>query len=287
MSAIGRQAKTMIEKGLVPMSLFHGIKPNDYVLNGGEIVTICAPKGMGKTTLTAAIGVREMLPPVAWKKVQYARAEAEKLRKCGFKKAKVPSSVKHLVYSEFELRTCNDQGYLARPAHVLDFERMVLPNGENDAQFFPYGAVLFIDELMNKFAARDYTRGDAMPKEMCDFLRLIRHRGIAVVTNSLVPTGADKGMRDMSQNYLLIVHRTDDFYKNKPRTTWYCLEFDNDKSCAKFCENPRKNDIVYVPYIFVHYGDIHSCVDSHGENAKFLVGMKNRKIEFKKWGMAA
>lgn len=281
----GRQAKTMVEKGLVSMSLFRGIKPNDYCLKGGEIVTICGSKGSGKTTLTAHIGANEMLPPIAWYKVCKAREEAEKLQHIGYKKAVIPSDIQHLVYSEFPLKTCNDQGYLARPAHVLDFDRMLLPNGINDAQFFPYGAVLLVDELMNKFSARDYTRGESMPKEMCDFLRLIRHRDIAVVTNSLVPTGADKGMRDMSQNYLLIVHRIDDTFKNKPRTIWYCLEFDNDKSCARFCDNPRKNDVVYVPYVFVHEGDIHQCVDSQGENDKFLVGMKNREIEFKKWEM--
>lgn len=284
---IGRQAKSMVEKGLVDLSIFRGIRPNDYVLKAGEILTITAPKGMGKTTLTAAIGVREMLPPNAWYKVKMARAEAEYLRWKGFKKVCVPKDIKHLVYSEFPLKTCNDQGFAARPAHVLDFDRMVLPGGEiKNAQFFPFGATLFIDELMNKFAARDYTRGDAMPKEMCDFLRLIRHRGIAVVTNSLVPTGADKGMRDMSQSYMLIVHRVDDEYKGRPRTTWYCLEFDNDKSCAKFVENPKRSEVSYVPYIFVHNGDIHQCVDSQGENDKFLVGMKNRAFEFKKWEAA-
>ena len=285
-SIAARQAKTMVEKGLVDISIFRGVTPNDYSLVGGEIVTICGPKGSGKTTLTAHIGANEMLPPVAWPKVCKAREEAENLQRKGYENAVIPSNVKHLVYSEFPLQTCNDQGYLSRPAHVLDFDRMVLPNGVNNAQFFPYGAVLLVDELMNKFAARDYTRGDPMPKEMCDFLRLIRHRKIAIVTNSLVPTGADKGMRDMSQSYMLIVHRVDDTYKNLPRTTWYCLEFDNDKLCAKFCENPHRLDTFYVPYVFIHYGDIHKCVDSEGENDKFLVGMKKRKIEFKDWEVA-
>ena len=84
----------------------------------------------------------------------------------------------------------------------------------------------------------------------------------------------------------IIVHRVDDIYKNLPRTTWYCLEFDNDKSCARFCDNPRKRDVAVVPYIFVHEGDIHSCVDSQGENDKFLVGMEKREIEFKDWEAA-
>lgn len=281
----GRQAKTMVEKGLISLSIFHGIKPNDYVLKGGEVVTICGHKGHGKTTLTAAIGIREMLSPTAFYKVRVARKEAEFLQKAGYTYAKVPDSIKHLVYSEFPLCTAKDQGYNPRYARILDFERMVLPNGKNNAQFFPYGAILLIDELMNKFSARDYTK-NKMPKEMCDFLRLIRHRDIAVVTNSLVPTGADKGVRDMSQNFLLIVHRIDDFYRGKPRTTWYCLEFDNDKSCAKFAENPRKSDVPFVPYIFQYCGDIHRCVDSQGENHKFLVGMENRAIEFDTWEAA-
>ncbi|MBS7401227.1 MAG: hypothetical protein KIG16_01800 [Eubacteriales bacterium] len=283
---VARQAKTMVEKGMVSLSLFKGIKPNDYELKPGEIVTICGPKGHGKTTLTAHIATSEMLPNKAWYKVREARAEAKNLRLCGFRYAFVPENVKHLVFSEIPIRTCSDQGYLPRWAHKLDFDRMLLPNGKNNAQFFPYGAILVIDELMNKFAARDYTSGK-MPKEMCDFLRLIRHRGISVVTNSLVPTGADKGVRDMSQTYMLIVHRADDWYRGKPRTTWYCLEFDNDKSCAKFAENPYRKGINYVPYVFEHVGDIHKCVDSNGENDKFLVGMRKRPIEFKSWRRAA
>lgn len=283
----GRQEKSMVEKGLVSLSIFSGIQPNDYVLRAGEILTITGRKGMGKTTLTAAVGTREMLPPNAWFKVKKAREDAERLRQRGYRKAHISKKIKHLVYSEFPMCTCNDQGYAARPAHILDFERMVLPGGNiKNAQFFPYGSTLFIDELMNKFAARDYTEGKGMPKEMRDFLRLIRHRGIAVVTNSLVPTGADNGIRTMSQSYMLIVHRVDEEYKGRLRTTWYCLEFDNDKSCAKFDENPKRGDIPYVPYIFVHDGDIHRCVNSEGENDQFLVGMEDREFEFKDWEVA-
>lgn len=280
-------AETMVEKGLVSLSLFRGIKPNDYKLKPGKILTICGSKGHGKTTLTAHIGANEMLPLNARSKVRAAREEAKQLRLYyGFKHVHVANSVKHIIYSEFDLRTSTDQGYKKRWAYKLDFERMVLPDGKIDAQFFPFGAILLIDELMNKFAASDYTT-NKMPKPMRDFLRLIRHRGISIVTNSLVPTGADNGIRTMSQNYMLIVHRTDDWYRGMPRTTWYCLEFDNDKSCAKFAENPCRKGINYVPYVFEHIGDIHKCVDSNGENKKFLVGMKNRPMEFKSWRRTA
>lgn len=287
MPSIGRQAKTMVEKGLVSLSIFNGVTPNDFELQPGEIITICGDKGAGKTTLATAIATREMLPPRAWWQVQKARDKAKDLRRYkGIKNAFIPKKIKHLVYSEFPLRTCSDQGYAARPAHKLDFERMLLPDGKNNAQFFPYGAILVIDEIMSKIAARDYISGDAMPKASRDFLQVIRHYGIKIITTSLIPTGADKGMRDMSQNYMLIVHRVDDKDKNLPRTIWYVLSFDNDKSCARFRENPRRNDIAYVPYIFIHNGDIHQCVDSEGENDKFLVGMKNRKIEFDDWEAA-
>lgn len=287
MSAItGRKTKSLVEKGLVSLSLFDGIVPNDFVFEDGEIVTICGDKGAGKTTLMAALATQQMLPPNAWWQVERARQEADYLRTVGYKKAVVPKDVKHLVYSEFPLKTCNDQGYLSRPAHVLDFDRMLLPNGINNAQFFPLGAWLVIDEFMAKFAARGYIEGKAMPKEMREMLQVIRHRKIKIITSSLQATGSDKGIRDMSQTYILIVHRTEDEYKNLPRTTWYVLAFDNDKSCAKFRENPHRNDISYVPYIFVHNGDIHKCVDSEGKNDRFLVGMENREIEFKNWEVA-
>lgn len=281
-ATLERRAESMVEKGLVSLSLFDGIPVNDYVLSPGKITTIVGSKGIGKSTLASAMACREMLPPIATRKVKKARIEANCLRAQGYRKVRVPASVKHLVYSNFPLHTCNDQGYLARPAHVLDFKRMVLPNGKNNAQFFPFGSGIFIDEGMNEKSARDYT-SNGMPKEQRQFLCVIRHRDIYIVLTSLSPTGVDKGLRDMSQSYLLIVHRVDKECKGRPRTIWYCLEFDNDRSCARFRDNPKNSNEPYVPYVFIHDGDIHRCVDSQGENKKFLVGMKNRAFEFKTW----
>ncbi len=285
--AVIRHTKTMVEKGLVSLSIFNGVKPNSFEWSAGEIVTICGDKGIGKTTLAAVMATREMLPPIAYWKVREARKEANYIRKYkGCKEAVVPRNVKHLVYSEFPLATCSDQGYLKRPAYKFDLDRMLLPDGVNDAQFFPYGALLVSDEFMAKFAARGYTQGEVMPMASCKFLQVMRHRGIRILTTSLTPTGADKGLRDMSQTYFLIIHRIDDTYRNLPRKTWFVLSFDNDKSCAKFKDNPRRTDIAYVPYIFMHNGDIHKSVDSEGENVRFLVGMENRKIEFDTWEVA-
>ena len=276
---------SMVERGLVSLSIFKHVKPNTYKFAPGKVVCACGDKGFGKTTWLACVGSHEMLPPVSDKRVMQARIYATKDRAKGCKKAYISPDLKHLVYSEIPMQTGADQGYLPRAAHVLDYERMILPSLESDviAQFFPYGSLLIIDELINKDAAHDYAKTGGMSKPKRSFLSLIRQRGIRVVTTSLVPTGADKGYRDMCKNFLLFVHRVDDTFNGKPRTIWYALEFFNDTSCAKFYADPKKYDGLYEPYIFLYNGDIHKVVDSEGQSDEFLVGMENREYDIKDW----
>ena len=160
---------------------------------------------------------------------------------------------------------------------------MQVPNEENggDVQFLPYGSLVVIDELMEKFDARDFNKKDAsMPAGMRKFLQICRHRGLAVVTGCLLASGADKRFRQMSQNILLIVHRDDQFCQDElVQTTWYCLEFAGAELCDKFLNN-HKIEVSFTPRIFIHKGNIHDCVDSYAENDEFLAGMENKAFEF-------
>lgn len=276
-------AASLVEMGFCSLRIFRNVKPNDFEITGGMVVFCTGPKGAGKTSLLAHLAGTQMLPEVAFDKVRIARAEAAALRAQGYKNAIIPDYVNHLVYSDIPIQTSKDQGYLPRYTWDLDVMRMQVPNAENGGkvQFEPYGAVKVIDELMEKFDARDFNKKDAsMPVGMRKYLQICRHRGIAVITGCLLASGADKRFRQMSQNILLIVHRDDRFNKDKlTQTTWYCLEFGSAEACDKFLSNYQA-EVSFTPRIFVHYGNIHDCVDSYLENNEFLAGMENSAFEF-------
>ncbi len=278
-------AASLVEQGYCSLNLFRHVTPNDFEITGGMVVFCTGPKGAGKTTLLAHLAGTQMLPNVAFVKMRIARAEAAGLRAKGYKNAVIPHYVNHLVYSDIPISTSKDQGYLPRHTWPLDVMRMQVPNAENggNVQFEPFGAVKVIDELMEKFDARDFNKKDvSMPAGMRKYLQVCRHRGIAVITGCLLASGADKRFRQMSQNILLIVHREDGFNQSKlTQTTWYCLEFASAELCDKFLVN-HTAEVSFTPRIFIHKGNIHDCVDSYLENDEFLAGMEDKAFEFER-----
>ncbi len=278
-------AASLVEQGYCSLSLFRNVRPNDFEITGGMVVFLTGPKGAGKTSLSAHLAGEQMLPEIAFDKVQIARDEVWMLWTQGYENLEIPDYVEHLVYSDIPICTSKDQGYLPRTTWKLDVSRMQVPNEENggDVQFFPYGATVVIDELMEKFDARDFNKKDlSMPAGMRKFLQICRHRDIAVITGCLLASGADKRFRQMSQNILLIVHREDGFSNGSlTQTTWYCLEFASAELCDKFLAN-HTVEVSFTPRIFIHKGNIRECVDSYAENDEFLVGMENKTFDFER-----
>jgi energy-coupling factor transporter ATP-binding protein EcfA2 len=266
--------------GISP-KLFDKIRPNEFCIEGGMVVYLTGPKGAGKSTLLAHLAGQIMLPPLAREKVLMARTEAEFLQKYRGFTASVPKNIKHTVYSDVTIRTCKDSGYLPRVTHDLYVERMTLPTEDNNAQFFPRGATLIIDELMEKFDGRDFnTKDRKMTPEDRKFLQTLRHRGLSIITGCLIASGTDTRFRKMSQNVFLIVDKEDVFSGGTfVGTLWRCLEFASDTLCDKFLQ--KQDGISVTPRLFFHKGNIYSCTDSYAENESFIVGMEKSEFGFK------
>jgi energy-coupling factor transporter ATP-binding protein EcfA2 len=270
-----------MRNSLADLRIFNGIKPVKLDLQGGMIVYVTGQKGSGKTTLIAHFAGEQMLPPISNYKVHIARKEAEELYKNGYVFARIPNNIKHLVYADIDITTCKDQKYLPRMRYPLDIDKMAIPTETNkNVHFFPYGATLVIDELMEKFDARDHNKKEAgLSVGQRKFLQIIRHRGISIITGCLLASGSDKRFRQMSNNILLIVNRKDILKHNTlVRTIWYCLEFPNANLCDKYLET--KDTTFALPCVFEHKGNIWEYVDSYSENKQFIAGMKDRAIDF-------
>lgn len=274
------------DSGLLPdLSFFHGVEPNTYELKGGMVVYITGEKGAGKTQLMAHLAGTQMLPPIAYDKVCAAREEAANLRAKGYKYADIPSDVEHLVFSpENEIiRTSKDQGYLPRETYIVNYEKLKVPrDGDTDVQFAPWGATFTADEILSKWDSRNWNKADkALPEGFTTALQTCRQRDWCFLFVSLEAGDTDKRIRTMSNNILHIIRR-EDTYKNDEvcKTVWWVLEFRKVAHCDKFISSLDAK--FATPRIFIHYGNMHECVDSYSKNDDFVKGLEDKPIEFRR-----
>ena len=247
-------------------------------MEGKHSFAFVGPRGSGKSSLLTCFGLNCMRDPIASMDMARCRAEIAKMRKGGWK-VSLDKYVKHLVYVADEAITDGD-----RISMSLDFNKLGLPDGKNDAAYLLYGARVFIMEIQGKADCRKWNDKDDAPSDaFYRELELQRKYGMKVYYDAQDLFSVDKRIRIHTDNVTRVMgieiryHSRDVKHQKPLLCSWYTLCFDSAEAYANFLQTGDISAAQKV--IFRFRGNIFKHYDSFAGRAHFLNGIEGKGFD--------
>lgn len=165
--------------------------------------------------------------------------------------------------------------------HLIDLERLGLPNDEYDVQYLPRGSMVFIHEVDVLAYCRDWQKLDR-------YLRLLakycRHNLITIIFDLQVGGDLDKALRNLVvDRYFVLSSGVKRFLLFWRRQTWKFLCIHNQnanalKELASF--NVKLDDVICERGKLRVWGDVFSYYNSFSGVPYFLYGIEKHGYQY-------